>query len=63
MDRDQAQQLTNDVLMADALLRIKVLELLLINKGIVSEAELQQAIHDISEKVTLSILQKSNIQK
>lgn len=63
MDKEQAQQLTNDVLIADALLRIRVLELLLVSKGIVSEAELQQMIHDLSERVTAAILQKSNISK
>jgi len=63
MDKNQAQQLTNDVLIADALLRIRVLELLLIQKGIILEEELQQVVQDLSEKVTNSILQKSNIQK
>jgi len=63
MDKDQTQQLTNDVLIADALLRIRVLELLLIQKGIVSESELQQIVQDLSEKITNSILQKSGIQK
>jgi hypothetical protein len=63
MDKDQSQQLTNDVLIADALLRIRVLELLLVQKGIVSESELQQVVQDLSEKITNSILQKSGIQK
>lgn len=63
MDKNQSQQLTNDVLIADALLRIRVLELLLVQKGIVSELELQQVVHDLSEKITNSILQKSGTQK
>lgn len=63
MDKNQAQQLTNDILIADALLRIRVLELLLIQRGIVSEEELQQVVQDLSEKITNSILQKSGIQK
>jgi hypothetical protein len=63
MDKNQTQQLTNDVLIADALLRIRVLELLLVQKGIVSELELQQVVQDLSEKITNSILQKSGIQK
>jgi hypothetical protein len=61
--KNQTQQLTNDVLIADALLRIRVLELLLVQKGIVSELELQQVVQDLSEKITNSILQKSGIQK
>ncbi len=63
MDKDQTQHLTNDILIADALLRIRVLELLLIQKGIISESELQQMIHDLSDKIANAILQKSTIQK
>lgn len=59
MDKEQAQQLTNDVLIADALLRLKTLELLLISKGIVTEQELQDTFQDLAIKITNALIQKS----
>lgn len=55
------QKLTNDVLITDALIRIKALEDLLIDKGLILQEELEIKIQNISEVIMLNILQKSNV--
>lgn len=61
MNKKLAQELTSDVLIADALIRIKALEILLISKGIFSVEEFNAQMKDVTELITLTILQKSNI--
>ena len=61
MDVKQSKELTNDVLIADALVRIKAIENLLISKGLFSEDELKDQIKSVVELLALTILQKSNI--
>lgn len=62
MDKQHAQELTNDVLIADILIRIKTLETLLISKGVFTEIEFKNQMRDITELLSLTILQKANVQ-
>lgn len=61
MDKKQAEELTNDVLITDALLRLRTLEMLLIAKGIFSQEEFNAVMNDIAAKIAKTILQKANI--
>lgn len=61
MEKKQAQEITNDVLIADALIRIKALETLLISKGILTTAEFTTQCKDIAEILSLSILEKAGV--
>lgn len=61
MNKNQAQELTNDVLIADALIRIKSLEILLVTKGIFTAEEFNAQVKDVINLLTLTILQKSNV--
>jgi hypothetical protein len=61
MNKEQAEKITNDVLIADALIRIKALETLLISKGILTAAEFEAQCKDITEILSLSILEKAGI--
>lgn len=61
MNKKQAEELTNDVLIADALLRLKTLENLLMEKGIFTKEEYDKATTEIASKIAKSILQKANV--
>lgn len=62
MDRKQAEQLTDDTLIIDLLIRVKAMENLLIRKKIVSDAELQEEMSGILDVLTVTILEKSHVQ-
>lgn len=61
MKKEIAEELTNDVLIADVLLRLKTIENLLMSKGIFSEHEYISTMQEIAHKIAKSILQKSNV--
>lgn len=61
MNKKQADELTNDVLIADALLRLKTLETLLIGKGIFTQEEFTAATNDIAAKIAKTILRNANV--
>ena len=61
MNKKQADELTNDVLIADALLRVKTLENILIDKGILTREEFQAEIMMVTQVIAKSILQKANV--
>jgi hypothetical protein len=61
MNKKNAQDITNDVLIADALIRIKALENILISKGILTVAEFNSQCRDIAELLSLSILEKAGV--
>lgn len=61
MDKQHAQELTNDILIADALIRLKTFETLLIAKGIFTEAEFKNQMKDIAELISLTILQRASV--
>lgn len=53
--------ITNDVLIADALLRIKTIENLLISKGVFTKDEFQDELEAVAKKIAKSLLQKAGI--
>ena len=53
--------MSNDIMIADILLRITTLEKLLVSKGILSQEEINTMMDDLSSKILKSILEKSNI--
>jgi len=61
MNKKQAEELTNDVLIADALLRLKTLETILVAKGIFTLEEYNAAMNDIASKIARTILQNANV--
>lgn len=61
MNKKNAQEITNDVLIADALIRIKALENILISKGILTAVEFNSQCRDIAELLSLSILEKAGV--
>lgn len=54
-------EFTNDMMMADALLRLKALENLLINKGIITQEEFSNEMGTIAAQIAKVILQKANV--
>lgn len=61
MDKKTAQTLTDDVLVADAVLRLQAITNLLISKGIISKTEFDEELKSVSSQILKSILQKANI--
>lgn len=56
--KPEASELTTDLLMADALLRLTVLEKLLISKGFFTKEELSKVTESLVEQVTKVIMDK-----
>lgn len=63
MKKEDAEKITNDVLIADALLRIKTIENLLIEKGIISKEEFSNHLNELTAKISKTILDKANMKK
>lgn len=61
MDKKESQELTIDILLADCLIRLSTIEKLLISKNVFSQEEFAKAMHEISSKITKSILEKANV--
>lgn len=61
MEKKDAQQLTNDVLMADVLIRLKAIENLLLVKKVFTDLELHAEVRNIAEILSMTILQKANV--
>ena len=61
MNKKEAEGLTNDILIADALLRVKTLETILISKGIFSAEEYQEKMNAVTKIIAKSILQKAHV--
>ena len=61
MDKEEAQGLTSDILVADALLQIRSLENLLIAKGIFTSEEFQAEMKKVTRIITKSLLQNAKI--
>lgn len=62
MDKKDKDELSNSLLIADALLRLKTLENILVAKGIVNQEEFQQEMDKIAKQIAKSILEKANVQ-
>lgn len=61
MNKKETSELTNDMLVADALLRLKAMENLLIAKGIISRDEFLQEMESVAKQIAKSILQKAGV--
>lgn len=60
---DSKQELTNDVLMADVMLRITAIEKLLIEKGVFTQEELSTTTEEIAKRVAKVVLEKAQASK
>lgn len=57
------KEITNDVLMADVMLRVTAMEKLLIEKGIFTQEELSATTKEIAERVAKVVLEKAQASK
>lgn len=62
-DKKQKQEVTNDVLMADVMLRVTAIEKLLIEKGVFTQEELTQSTEEIAKRVAKVVLEKAQASK
>jgi hypothetical protein len=61
--KDKKAEITNDILMADVMLRVTAIEKLLIEKGIFTQLELTQSTEDIAKRVAKVVLEKAQSSK
>lgn len=59
--KSKSAQIENEIMIADILLRITVLEKLLVSKGLLNQEEINAMMEDLSSKVLKSILETSNV--
>jgi TPP-dependent pyruvate/acetoin dehydrogenase alpha subunit len=57
--KDGKKELTNDILMADVMLRVTAIEKLLIEKGIFTQTELTATTEEIAKRVAKVVLEKA----
>ncbi len=62
-DKKLKQELTNDVLMADVMLRVTAIEKLLIEKGVFTQEELTNSTEEIAKRVAKVVLEKAQSSK
>jgi TPP-dependent pyruvate/acetoin dehydrogenase alpha subunit len=60
---ENKQELTNDVLMADVMLRVTAIEKLLIEKGIFTQEELTKTTEEIAQRIAKVVLEKAQASK
>lgn len=60
---DKKKELTNDVLMADIMLRVTAMEKLLIEKGVFTQEELTSTTEEIAKRVAKVVLEKAQASK
>lgn len=61
MNKKEAEELTNEVLLTDALLKLKTLEILLVSKGVFTQEEFDKEMNVAVKSIAKSILQKANV--
>lgn len=61
--KDGKNELTSDIMMADIMLRVTAMEKLLIDKGILNQAELAAVNDEIAKKVAKVILERAQASK
>jgi len=61
MDKKAAEELSNDLLIADALLRLKALENILITKGVLTREEFSSEMDVIAKQIAKNLLAKANV--
>lgn len=63
MTNTKKPELSNDVLIADVMLRITAMEKLLIEKGVFTQEELTAATEEIAKRVAKVVLEKAQSSK
>lgn len=63
MTTNKKTELTNDVLVADIMLRLTAIEKLLIEKGVFTTEELSTATEEIAKRVAKVVLEKAQASK
>lgn len=63
MNKKEAQGITSDVMIADALLRVKTLENILIAKGVFTREEYNQEMENVTKVIAKAILEKAGAAK
>jgi len=61
MKKKEAELLSNELLVADALIRLRVIENLLISKEVFSKEEFLKEMELITKQITKTLLEKANI--
>jgi hypothetical protein len=61
MDKKEAEGLTNDILIADALLQVRALTNLLIAKSVFTNEEFQAEMKSVTRAITKSILKSAKV--
>lgn len=61
MNKKESEELTNSLLIADALLRLRTLEKLLVSKGIFTQEEFNEEMDVIAKQIAKSILEKAQV--
>lgn len=57
----KTEELNNDMLIADVLLRLKTLEDILVNKGIFTVEEYNESMSNVATLIAKSILEKAKV--
>ena len=61
MNKKESTDLTNDMLVADILLRLRTLENILIKKGVFTKDEFQEEMEHLAKQIAKSILQNAGV--
>lgn len=61
MSKKEQEEMANNVLIADALIRIKTLEILLIDKGIITQEEFNAGMESVTVQLAKKILEKAQV--
>lgn len=61
--KDDKKDLTTDIMMADIMLRVTAMEKCLIDKGLLTQAELAAANDEIAKKVAKVVLERAQASK
>jgi len=62
-DKKDKQELTNDIMMADVMLRVTAIEKLLIEKGVFTQEELTVTTEEIAKRVAKVVLERAQASK
>jgi len=62
MSKKEENELQNSMLIADALLRLKAIENILVKKGLINQEEFSAEMEVIARNIAKSILEKANVQ-
>lgn len=62
MNKKEAESLSNELLVADALLRLKTVENLLIAKGVFTKDEFLAEMESVTRQIARTLLENANVQ-